>query len=276
MSLEPVDELLANDGQGLVWEIFHENSKTSLVERHAVYRTHPTDTMIVGMMHSLRRVKTYTDAPKLPLPEDLPASTSTLDEVLATRSSARGFDVGPVGLAAVTKVLVSACGVTRDNADNDFPRPFRRAPSGGALYPLEVYVHAARVEGLMPGLYHYDPEDSELDLLRGGDQSEAMAGYMVQPDLFRQAAATLLFSAVFVRSVFKYGDRGYRFVLIEAGHVAQNMLLTAEAIGLGAVPVGGYMDRDADRHLGLDGVNESVVYGMHLGLPTTMHADHIH
>jgi len=168
MSGEPVDELLATDGEGLVWEIFHENSKTSLVERHAVFRTHPTDTMVVGMMHRLRRVKTYTDAPKLPLPEDLPASTSTLDDVLATRSSARGFGVGPVGLAAVTKVL------------------------------------------------------------------------------------------------------------IEAGHVAQSMLLAAEAIGLGAVPVGGYLDRDVDRHLGLDGVNESVVYVLHLGRPTTVRADHIH
>jgi SagB-type dehydrogenase family enzyme len=274
VSPEPVDHLLSADGEDLAWELFHENSKTSLVERHPVYRTHPTDAMVVGMMQRLRRVKTYVDAPKVPLPVELPVSIRTLDEVLANRSSARAFTVGPVDLAAVTKVLVSGCGVSRDNADNDFPRPFRQSPSGGALYPLEIYLHAARIDGLAPGLYHYDPEDAELDLLRAGDQSERMAAYLIQPDLFRQAAATLLMSAVFVRSVFKYGDRGYRFVLMEAGHVSQSMLLAAEAIGLGAVPIGGYVDRAADRHLGLDGVTESVVYAMHLGLPAPTPLSH--
>jgi SagB-type dehydrogenase family enzyme len=274
VSVEPVEHLLASDGTDLAWEFFHENSKTSLVEPHPIYRTHPTDNMVVGMMHRLRRVKLYADAPKVPLPDDLPLASTSVDDVLDARSSARSFGPGAVDITELTKVLVSGCGVTRDNEDNDFPRPFRRSPSGGALYPLEIYLHAARVDGLAPGLYHYDPEDLELDVLYRGDQSDRMAQYMIQPELFRQAAATLLFSAVFVRSVFKYGDRGYRFVLIEAGHVAQSMLLAAEALGVGAVPIGGYLDRGADRHLGLDGVNESVIYAMHLGQKATTPAGH--
>lgn len=267
MTFEPVERLLAADGEDLVWELFHENSKTSLVERHPVFGLHPSDATVVGMMGMLRTVKPYSDRPKVPLPTELPASTRSFDEVLAGRRSARGFAPGPVALAPVAKALLVAYGLTRLNDDNDFPRPFRGVPSGGALYPLEVYLHAAAVAGLAPGLYHLDPEDRSLDVLRLGDQSDELAACMVQQDLFRQAAATLFVSAVFVRSVFKYGDRGYRFVLLEAGHLAQNILLTCAEAGLAAVTIGGYLDRQVDSHLRLDGLNESVVYALHLGRP---------
>jgi SagB-type dehydrogenase family enzyme len=133
------------------------------------------------------------------------------------------------------------------------------------LYPLEIYVHAARVDGLAPGLYHYDPEDFSLDVLRRGDATEQIAQFMVQSDLSRQAAATVFVTAVFIRTVFKYGDRGYRFALLEAGHLAQNMILTWEEVGLAGVTIGGYLDRQADHHLSLDGLNESVVYVLHVG-----------
>ena len=266
MSGDPVEHLLANDGDGFVWELFHENSKTSMVERHPVYGSHPSDTVVVSMMRQLRTVKPYTDRPKLPLPPPVPDSDGPgFAELAHRRVSARGFGPGGIALDALTSAFAAAFYVTRDNADNDFPRPFRSAPSGGALYPLEVYLHAARVDGLAPGLYHLDPEDESLDVLAVGDHSARLAPCMVQQDLFNTAAATLFLSAVFVRSIFKYGDRGYRFVLLEAGHAAQNVLLSAAATGIGAVPVGGFLDRALDRVLDLDGINESVVYALHLG-----------
>jgi SagB-type dehydrogenase family enzyme len=267
MAREPVDRLLASDGDDLVWELFHENSKTSMAEPHPVYGVHPTDAMVVQMMRMLRPVKAYTDRPKVPLPESFPPSTRSFDEVLSGRTSARSFGAGPVPFDRLVKGLILACGITRSNDDTDYPRPFRGVPSGGALYPLEVYLHAARVDGLAPGLYHLDPEDRSLDVLRFGDESDDIASFMVQPELFRQAAATVFVSAVFVRSVFKYSDRGYRFILLEAGHLAQNVLLTWEETGLAGVTVGGYLDRSADRHLGFDGINESVVYVLHAGPP---------
>jgi SagB-type dehydrogenase family enzyme len=266
MALEPVDRLLASDGDDLVWELFHENSKTSMVERHAVFGTHPSDAMVVRMMRLLRTVKPYADRPKIPLPASFPASTRSFDDVLTRRTSARSFGVGSVPFASVVKALVLAYGVTRSNEDTGYPRPFRAVPSGGALYPLEVYLHAAHVDGLAPGLYHFDPEDCSLDVLRLGDATDEIAQFMVQADLFREAAATVLVTAVFIRSVFKYGDRGYRFILLEAGHLAQNMLLVWDAAGLAGVSIGGYLDRRADRFLRLDGLNESVVYMLNVGV----------
>ncbi|HEY0639725.1 MAG TPA: SagB family peptide dehydrogenase [Pseudonocardiaceae bacterium] len=260
--MHPADAFLLTEGDDLVWETFHENSKTSRAEPHPYFGRHPSDAAVVAMMRGLRDVKPYADRTRLALPE-ASRGPAGLDETLLGRESARGFGPGPVPLADLAAVLRCAYGVTRDNAGTDFPRPFRVVPSGGALYPLELYVWARDVGGLPPGLHHYDPHAHDLAALGDPDLTPAF----VQRDLVAAAAAVVLIAAVFFRSVFKYGERGYRFVLIEAGHVAQNAVLAARGRDLAAVPVGGYFDRELDRAVGLDGLHESVVYGLLLGRP---------
>lgn len=249
-----------------LWELFHENSKTNRFERHPTFAIHPTDEQVVRVMDRLRRVKPYRDRPKFDLPQDFPAAKSSLDEAMFRRVTAREFSGGSMPLALLAKVLYMSYGVTRSNEDTHFPRPMRVIPSGGALYPLELYVCALRVDGLEPGLYHYDPEDHQLDVLRLGDEpGERTAHLFVQPELVDEAAALILVSAVFYRSTFKYGARGYRFVLLEAGHLAQNATLVTQAQGYASALLGGYFDRDVDRYLGIDGLNESVVYAIPVG-----------
>ena len=267
MALESVDRfLLAPDSKAL-WELFHENSKTSRHERHPTYPTHPSNQTIVRAMARLRRVKPYTDMAKVVLPKEFPHSSSTLDDALLRRTTARAFGAGPIGLAQLAKILQMSYGVSRENDETPFPRPFRIIPSGGALYPPELYVEARRVEGLERGLYHYDPEDHSLDLLRAGAADADVDGFFVQSDLASTATAIVYVTAIFYRSTFKYGDRGYRFVLIEAGHLVQNAALTALDLGLDVAPIGGYFDRDVDRYLAFDGVDESTVYVVLLGQP---------
>jgi SagB-type dehydrogenase family enzyme len=266
VALETLDELLAATPADPAWESFHENSKTSRRERHSIYPLPPSDAAIVAAMNRLRTVKPYRDFQHLALPDAPPAPARSFDEVLEARETARSFGSAAVPLAAVARVLRTAYGVARQ-AGPEYPRPFRYVPSGGALFPLEIYLQALRVDGLEPGLYHYDPEAHELDVLRRGDETDRLAASVFQPGLLRAAAAAVFVSAVFFRSTFKYGDRGYRFVLLEAGHLAQNALLTAGATGLAAAPIGGYLDREVDRYLGLDGLTESVVYMLLLGEP---------
>ncbi|HZH13078.1 MAG TPA: SagB/ThcOx family dehydrogenase [Archangium sp.] len=265
MAFGPIEQQFVKTGESAVWELFHENSKMSRRERHTAFALPPSDETVVRAMNQLRTVKPYQDFPKVALPQELPASEKSLDEVLVGRESARRFQQGDLHLVELAKALFMGYGITRDNSDTHFPRPFRTIPSGGALYPLEIYVHATRVQGLEPGLYHYDPEDSSLDVLRVGDDSGILASSAFQPELVQDAAAILLVSAVFMRSTFKYGDRGYRFVLLEAGHLAQNVILTTREMGLAAVPLGGYVDREWDGYLGVDGLSESVVYALLLG-----------
>jgi SagB-type dehydrogenase family enzyme len=265
MAFESIEKQFVKPGDSAVWELFHENSKMGRRERHSIFALPPSDEAVVQVMNQLRTVKPYQDFPKIKLPDELPASVKSFDEVVVGRSSARRFGAGSIHLVELAKALFMGYGITRDNADNHFPRPFRTIPSGGALYPLEIYLHATRVEGLEPGLYHFDPEDLTLDVLRVGDEAERLASSAFQRELVLDAAAILLISAVFIRSTFKYGDRGYRFVYLEAGHLAQNVMLTMRERGLAATPLGGYVDREMDRHLGLDGLSESVIYGLLLG-----------
>lgn len=267
MALESIEKLFLESDYDAVWELFHENSKTSFVAPHPIHRLWPSDASIVASMKLLRRVKSYQDSPKIVLSKEWPASRKSFDEVLSKRCAARAYGPGSIRLEQLAKVLWMSYGVNRDNEGTNFPRPFRVIPSGGALYPLEIYLHASRVEGLGSGLYHYDPEDHELDVLRQRDESEEIAKYMVQPELARSAAAIIFVSAIFARSTFKYGDRGYRFILMEAGHLGQNANLTAQEMGLMTTNIGGYADRSVDRYLGLDGLNESTIYMLLIGQP---------
>ncbi len=269
MSLESLEHWLAEDGEGFAWELFHENSKLGLHERHLTFAHHPSDATVVGIMRGLRRVRPYEDFAHVPLPDDLPPARASFDEVLGRRVSARAFEREPITFAQLAKILLSGTAVTRTNDDNTYPNPFRTVPSGGALYPLELYVHVRRVSDLEPGLYHLDPEDRALDFLRAGDQTERLAGHLIQPELEAACAASVFVTAVPFRSCFKYGDRGYRFVLLEAGHLVQNLCLAATALELGATPIGGYADRGVDRWLGLDGLSQSTVYAALLGRPAS-------
>ena len=111
---------------------------------------------------------------------------------------------------------------------------------------------------------HFDPFASRLEILHAAREADVRAA-LVDPGLVDRAAALVVVTAFFWRTRFKYGARGYRFVLIEAGHVAQNMLLAATALGLDALPVGGYYDRRLDALVGADGLDEATVYAVLIG-----------
>jgi SagB-type dehydrogenase family enzyme len=187
---------------------------------------------------------------------------------VAVRRSARSFAPDELEGAALAALLAAGYGVTGalETPDGQHSLPLRAVPSGGALYPLEVYVAVLRVEGLDPGLYHFDPLRGRLELLRPGLSPDDVAALSTYPEIVSACAALLVVAAIFGRSRFKYGLRGYRFALIEAGHLGQNVVLTAAALGLAAVPLGGFYDRRTDEFLGLDGVNESAVYTIATGV----------
>jgi SagB-type dehydrogenase family enzyme len=140
----------------------------------------------------------------------------------------------------------------------------RPIPSGGALYPLELYVIALAIDGLEPGVSHYDPFRHRLELLAPVD-SEGVAAALVDPTLLDRASALIVLTGSFWRSRFKYGTRGYRFALLEAGHLVQNAVLAAAALRLPALPLGGFYDRRLDELVGADGLDEASVYALLIG-----------
>lgn len=255
-------------------EHFHEASKIYASFGARQTRGHELERDLELRLSSLRSVKRSRHLPAVELPAPQPLE-QRLDAVLARRRSVRRFRDVPVPLPHVAAALQAGYGRTGQllaHAPDGVGPQLRAVPSGGALYPLELYVFAWRVAGLAGGLYHFDPLRGVLEAIRVGDERPAVVERSVYPATVGECAVLVAIAAVFWRARFKYGLRGYRFALIEAGHVAQNLLLAATALELGALPLSGFYDRPMDELLGLDGVNESMVYAVAFGVPGDEHA----
>lgn len=211
-----------------------------------------------------RSVKRHPQLPALALPPPSLGS-ATLREALARRRSVRTYSGAPVALGELSSVLHAAYGVTGAIAGS--AQQLRATPSAGALYPLELYVAAGRVEGLEEALYHYDPLAHVLERLRAIAFAEELGSLSPYPDVLRASAAVIVTTAIFWRSRFKYGARAYRFALLEAGHLGQSLLLAATTVGLAAVPLGGFYDRLVDLFVDVDGIHEASLYLFPLGRP---------
>jgi SagB-type dehydrogenase family enzyme len=243
-------------------ELLHEASKlwpATIGRQMAGVRELDADVALqASSMRSVRRNPALATV-ELPPAE---APSEPLADVLAGRRSVRQFAETPIALHDLAVLLRVAYGVTSPGRVN---RPaLRAAPSAGALYPLELHVAAQRVEDLSAGVYHYDPLDDVLRRLADAPDAAALSPHA---EIVAGAAATVIVSAVFWRSRFKYGLRAYRFTLLEAGHVTQNALLAATALGLGSIVLGGFYDGRVDALLGHDGVNESALVLVCLGRP---------
>jgi SagB-type dehydrogenase family enzyme len=183
-------------------------------------------------------------ADEVPLPAPIhEQDTRSLVGALCRRRSVRRYSRQPLTLDEVARLSWAAQGLTG-------PAGLRTAPSAGALYPLEVFVVAGSVAGLVPGTYRYSPERHALALGSPGDARHALAAAALDQECVEQAPAVLALAAVCARTTRKYGERGVRYLLMEAGHAAQNVCLQAVALGLGAVVVGAFDDDAVQRALG--------------------------
>jgi len=184
----------------------------------------------------------------------------SLERALAERRSVRAFSPGALSLAELSQLLWAAQGVTA-------PAGQRTAPSAGALYPLELRVAVGAVAGLEPGLYRYLPAAYRLERGDARDPRPALAAAAHAQSWVRKNAALVILSAEYARTTGKYGQRGVRYAHLEAGHAAQNLLLTATALGLGSVIVGAFDDAAVARALALP-PGEAPLVLIPLGRPT--------
>ena len=153
-------------------------------------------------------------------------------------------------------LLWASTGVQRSERGYEF----RTTPSAGALYPIETYLIVNSVEDLAKALYHYDIEAHALEEMKAGDFAEEMAHAALEQKMCINAQVVLVWTAVFERSKWKYAQRAYRYVYLEAGHMAQNLALAATGIGLGACQIGAFFDDEVNQILGVDGKKESTIY----------------
>lgn len=180
------------------------------------------------------------------LPEVRLTSDVSLEETLLHRRSIRDYTEEALSLAEVSQLLWAAQGITEAWGG-------RTAPSAGALYPLEVYLVVGDVEGLTPGVYQYRPDGHELVKVKDGDVRGELAEAALGQDSVRNGAIDIVIAAVYERTTVKYGERGIRYVHMEAGHAAQNVYLQANALDLGTVTIGAFYDDSVRDIVGMPG-----------------------
>ena len=172
----------------------------------------------------------------LRLPKPVTSGGEAIWPLICHRRSLRTFSATPLTLADLGQLLWATQGVTQTGWI-----PLRSAPSAGALYPIETYVSANRVEGLHRGLYHYTPRDHVLGQVYAGDAGEHLARAALGQDVIAKAAAAFVWSAVPARTETKYHRRAGRYIYLEVGHIAENLYLAAGALGLGCCARGAFV-----------------------------------
>jgi SagB-type dehydrogenase family enzyme len=207
--------------------------------------------------------KVYDDRPKIELPAFEPTRPMSLDQILKHRKSIRDFQDRSISLGQLSYLLWASTGIQRVEHGYEF----RTAPSAGALYPVETYVVANDVNKLDAGLYHYAIRTHQLEQLSTGDFRRQIAMAALGQGMCASAAAVFVWSAMFDRCKIKYGQRAYRYIYLDAGHIAENLALAAVSLNLGTCEIGALYDDQVNAILGIDGIEESVVCMAVVGVP---------
>jgi len=213
-----------------------------------------------GWQFDAEAFKDYPDAPrvKLAAPE---AIAMPVGEAMRLRRSLRDYTGRPIRLGCLIQILWAASGVTERRGGC----VLRTAPSAGALYPIETYLLANRVDDLAAGLYHLNVRLWELELLKQGDLGPRLARACLGQGMMAAASVDLIWTAVVGRSKRKYGERAYRYVYLDAGHICENVYLAATALGLGCCGVGAFYDDEVNAIIGVNGKAETTVYLASIG-----------
>jgi len=240
------------------WQLFHRASK---------------DLSDAGRVHIPKRFDEWPDAWKraeykvyprsthVPIPKGV--GTDFIQRLLARRS-VHSFEPSGISLGALGGMFRAACGETGMVEG----RAARAQPSGGGLYPIEMYALVFRSsDDLSAGVYHYAPGLDVLEIIQVRDFSEEEIDKLFVYPWIKNASGVVIMTAVFQRTMQKYGHRGYRFALLEAGHIGQNIYLAAPEFGLGCCAMGGTRDEIVEVLIGVDGVTEALVHGVVIGIP---------
>jgi SagB-type dehydrogenase family enzyme len=191
------------------------------------------------------------------LPEPYRPERADLWQLLHNRRSRRAYDAGKgIKGECLSALLWATQGITARHGGF----LFRAAPSAGGLYPIETYLSIRAIEGFEPGIYHFRPHAFDLELIKRGDYSKELAEAALGQMIVRGAQVTFIWSAMIARSRWKYRERAYRYIYLDAGHIAGNLYLAGEALGLGVCGIGALFDDMVNDIVGLDGLEETVVY----------------
>lgn len=227
-----------------------------MFQRQTAYLRGALGRRTLDWAHQPEPYKVYANVPQITLPAPERDQGPGLWNILQQRRSQRKFLPEAITLAQLSQLVWACQGVTGRAGVH----LFRAAPSAGALYPVETYLLIQRVTEIEPGIYHYMVPSHSLAQLKTGDWGEAFAAAALDQGMVAQAAVTFIWTAVFERCEWKYRQRAWRYVYLDAGHIAENLALAAVALNLGSCQIAALYDDEVNGLLDLDGNTESVLY----------------
>jgi SagB-type dehydrogenase family enzyme len=203
------------------------------------------------------RYKEYSGAAQRLVLDPAPDSPGAdLWACLRERRSLRRYRDRPLSLEELTALMWATQGVTLASP----PYLLRTAPSAGALYPVETYLAIHRVDGVAPGIWHLCIPDFALELLHPGDCRRPLVEACLSQQFMGAGAAAFIWTGILNRAMSKYRERAIRYLFLDAGHICQNLMLAATALGLGCCPVGAFFDEEVERLTQVDGREEVALY----------------
>jgi SagB-type dehydrogenase family enzyme len=200
--------------------------------------------------------KQIPDCKRIELPKPKELSKSSLESCLKKRKSIRNFTGEPIDMDQLSYLLWASTGIQRKEHGFEF----RTGPSAGALYPIETYLVVNNIKDLENGVYHYSIKDHSLDEMKLGEYGVEAANGALGQGMCARASVVFIWTAIFLRSKWKYGQRAYRYIYLDAGHIGENLALASTSIGLGSCQIGALFDEEINKIVNVDGKNESTIY----------------
>lgn len=195
------------------------------------------------------------------LPSPRYKGDTSLEETIFKRKSVRAYKDEALKLIDISQLLWAAAGRTIDAVSG----PTRSYPSAGGIYPLEIYLVAGKVEGLLSGIYLYNWKEHSLTFTKEGDFRKELCSAALNQRMVQEAPVSIVFTATSEKTLRRYGQRGRRYVFMDAGGAGQNLHLQAEAMGLGTVIIGAFSDEEVEEILGSR--DQTPLYIMPVGKP---------
>lgn len=248
-----------------LWSIYHENTKHF---PHIIHKLPLSQGELADLMRT--ETKSYPTASRVRLKSTRKTVRISLEDAILRRRSARVFSKKAIPASNISKLLQLSYGVSGyfllKTRGETYQYGLRTAASAGALYSCELYLAALNIKNLKKGIYHYSSGHNELEILNlNDDVGKMMNESIIDPAQYQNWAASLIITGTFSKAITKYGERGYRYILLDAGHIGQNIYLAATALNLGVVGVCGFYDDKVNDVLSLERQDESALYMILLG-----------
>ena len=237
-------------------QLFHKKTSfNNLLTSNLPYEKWPTSWKTIHYKEYPRFEATKINDKKIVI-------SKSFSSILQKRRSQRNFG-GSVGFKKLQNLIKLSAGIN-SHKNNNFQ--LRHWPSAGARYPLEIYILNSKINGLKKCFsFHYNVKRNTLERLFPIKNPGKFFFDITGQDWSKEASCIIAISSVFDRNKIKYGDRGYRYSLIDCGHLSQNILLTATALNLKACSIGGFSDTKINKHLDLNEVQEAIIYMIAIG-----------